>query len=721
MAMSTLKPRSPQRREFLRACVATGGGLALEFSFPYLAAAAGGEATAVEVNAWVVVHRDDRVVIRIARSEMGQGSLTALAQLVAEELDCDWAKVSTEFASPNENLRRKRVWGSMSTGGSQGVRSSQDYVRKAGAAAREMLVAAAAARWNVPAAECVADKGVVTHRPTGRNLHYGEVATAAAKIAPPANVKLRDPADWKVAGKPLARLDIPDKVLGKPVFGTDVVLPGMLHAAIAQCPVFGGKLKSVDSAEAESMRGVKKVVRAEDFVAVVADSWWRAQRALGRLIVEWDVGANGAASDATIEKMLREGLADAKTPAARTVGDTAGALAGAAKVIEAEYSAPYLAHATMEPQVCTAWVKPDGFVEVWTSTQNGEASLAAAAHAAGVEPVKAEVHKTMLGGGFGRRGAPQDFVRQGVTIAKAMPGTPVKLMWSREEDTQHDFYRPASIVKLRAGLDAQGRIVGFEAKIACPSILAVLMPGALRNGIDFTAVRTLSDMPYAIANQRIDYALRNGHVPVGFWRAPGQQNGVYRECFIDELAHAAGRDPLEFRLAMLEAGDKNRRVLAAAAKAAGWGAPLAAGVGRGLAVVEGFGSYAAGVAEVSVAADGALKVQRYVVAVDSGYFVNPDICAAQAESNAVYGLGGLFEACTIKDGRVQQSNFHDFRLPTIGDMPKVELVLVPSGGFWGGHGEPGILPFQAAVLNALFALTGKRIRKLPLRPVDLRA
>jgi len=719
MTRPVLEPRSPQRRDFLRACVAVGGGLALEFSFPLRAAAA--DATVEEINAWIVIHPDDRVVIRIARSEMGQGSYTALAQLVAEELDCDWAKVSAEFASPNENLRRNRVWGSMSTGGSQGVRSSQDYVRKAGAAAREMLVAAAAAQWNVPRAACSVDKGVITHVPTRRSLRYGEVAAAAAKIAPPQDLKLREPVEWKIAGKPLPRLDIPDKVLGKPVFGTDVVLPGMLHASIAQCPVFGGRLLSVDSTVAEGMRGVKKVVRADDFVAVVADSWWRAHRALGALKIEWDVGANGAASDATIETMLRDGLADPKAGTARTLGDAAAALAGATKVVEAEYSAPYLAHATMEPQVCTAWVKPDGFVEVWTSTQNGEASLATAARAAGVPPERAEVHKTMLGGGFGRRGAPQDFVRQGVTIAKAMPGTPVKLMWSREEDMQHDFYRPASIVKLRAGLDAEGKVVAFEAKVACPSILAVLIPRALRNGIDFTAVRTLSDMPYAIPNQKIDYAMRNGHVPVGFWRAPGQQNGVYRECFIDELAHAAGQDPLAFRFAMLEPEDRNLRVLEAVAKAAGWGRMLPAGVGRGLAVVEGFGSYAAGVAEVSIAADGGLKVLRYVVAIDSGTFVNPDTCAAQAESNAVYGLGGLFEACTVRDGRVQQSNFHDFRLPMIGDMPKVELVLVPSGGFWGGHGEPGILPFQAAVLNAVFALTGKRIRRLPLRKEDLKA
>ncbi|MGE0355878.1 MAG: molybdopterin cofactor-binding domain-containing protein [Burkholderiales bacterium] len=707
------------RRDFLKASAAAGGGLALEFSFPVLANAARGT-PATEVNAWVVIHPDDRVVVRIARSEMGQGTYTALAQLVAEELDCDWAKVTAEFASPNEHVRRKRIWGSMSTGGSQGVRGSHDYVRKAGAAAREMLVSAAAAQWKVPPAECSADKGVITHGPSKRRLRYGQVAAQAAKLDPPRDVALRDPKDWKIAGKPLHRLDIPDKVLGKPVFGTDVMLPGMLHASIAQCPVFGGKVKAVDSAEAEKMRGVKKIVRAADFVAVVADSWWRANEALKKVKVEWDAGAHGAASDETILAMLREGLADPKAASAKRSGDAAGALATAAKVVEAEYSSPYLNHATMEPQVCTAWVKPDGFVEVWTSTQNGEASMAAAAETAGVPLEKVEVHKMMLGGGFGRRGAPQDFVKQGVAIAMAMPGKPVKMMWSREEDMQHGYYRPASLVRMRGGLDARGGVVAFEAKIACPSILSYLMPGSVRNGIDFTAVRTLHDMPYEIANQQVDYAMRNGHVPVGFWRAPGQQNGVYRECFLDELAHAAGKDPLQFRLDMLKAGDKNRLVLEAAAKAAGWGTPLAQGAGRGLAVVNGFGSYAAGVAEVSVDPSGALKVLRYVVAIDSGHVVNPDSCAAQAESNAVYGLGALFEANTVKDGRVQESNFHDFPLPMIGEMPRVELVLVPTGGFWGGHGEPGILPFQAAVLNAVFAATGKRVRTLPIRPGDLK-
>jgi len=711
------------RRGFLRVAAAAGGVFAMQFRFPAASAAATGTpGAATEVNAWILVHPDDRVVIRIARSEMGQGTQTALAQLVAEELDCAWEQVHTEFASPNESVRRGRPWGSMSTGGSMGVRGSHDYVRRAGASVREMLVAAAAARWRVPAAQCTAERGVITHAASGRSLRYGEVAAEAARLTPPTDVKLRDPAQWKIAGKPLHRLDIPDKVLGKPVFATDVSLPGMLHASIAQCPVFGGSLLEVDDAEALRMRGVKKVVRERDFVAVVADSWWRANEAVKRLRIRWDEAGNGKASNETIEAMLLDGLAQADLPRARSTGDTAAAIAGAARILEAEYRSPYLNHATMEPQTCTAWFRPDGFLEVWTSTQNGEASLSEAARTAGLPPERVEVHKMMLGGGFGRRGGPQDFVRQGVLIAKAMSGVPVKLMWSREEDMQHGFYRPASIVRMKAGLDAQGNLVALHTRIACPSILQVLMPGAARGGIDFTAVRTFSDMPYRVPNQQVDYAMRNGHVPVGFWRAPGQQNGYYRECFIDELARAAGRDPLAYRQAMLAPEDKNRRVLEAAAKAAGWGAPPPAGVHRGLAVVDGFGSYAAAVAEVAVSATGDVKVERIVVAVDSGHVVNPDTCRAQAESNVVYGLGPiLYQSNNVKDGRILESNFHDFRLPRLAEMPKVETVLVPSGGFWGGHGEPAILPLAPAVCNAVFSATGRPVRSLPLSDSKPRA
>ena len=709
------------RRAFLKASAALGGGFALEFFFP-LASAAATSVAPTEVNAWILIYPDDKVVIRIARSEMGQGTLTALAQLVAEELDCDWANVRTEFASPNENVRRNRVWGSMSTGGSQGVRSSQDYVRNAGASAREMLVSAAAAQWKVPASECTVDRGVISHRPTARNVRYGEVAAAAATLTPPRDVKLRDPKDWKIAGKPMHRLDIPDKVLGRPVFAVDVALPGMLHASIAQCPVFGGKVASVDSHDAEKARGVRKIVREEDFVAVVADSWWRANEAVKKLKIQWDVGANGKASNETIEAMLRQGLSDTNLPHARNTGNAQTALASAAKVVEAEYRSPYLNHATMEPQTCTAWLKPDGFLDVWTSTQDGEASLAAAAATAGLAPEKVEVHKTMLGGGFGRRGGPQDFVRQGVAIAKAMPAVPVKMMWSREEDMQHGFYRPASIVQMKAGLDAQGRLVALHTKIACPSIVRTLSPqAAIQGGIDNSAVRAFNDMPYVVPHQRVDYAMRNGHVPVGYWRAPGQQNPFYRECFIDELAVLAGMDPVEYRLGMLKDGDKNRLVLEAVAKAAGWATPLPAGVYRGVAVANGFGSFAAEVAEVSVNARGEVKVHRVVVAIDSGHVVNPDTCRAQAESNVVFGLGAiLYQENNVRDGRIAESNFHDFPLPTIAEMPKVETVLVPTGGFWGGHGEPAILPLAPAVCNAVFRATGKRIRSLPLKHHDLR-
>ncbi|MGZ5081031.1 MAG: molybdopterin cofactor-binding domain-containing protein [Usitatibacter sp.] len=707
------------RREFLKASTAVGGGLALEFSFAGAAAAQAKGDASPEITHWIVIHPDDRVTIRIARSEMGQGSLTGLAQLVAEELECDWNRVSTEFASPNEHIRRKRIWGSMSTGGSAGVRTSQDYLRKSGASAREMLIAAAASGWKVPASECSVANGVITHGPSKRRISYGKVAAAASKLDVPKDVKIKDPKDWTIAGKPLRRLEVPDKVRGMPVFGVDVQLPNMLLASIVQSPVFLGKVKSVDSAEAEKMRGVKGIVKQEGFVAVVADNWWRANSAAKKLKIEWDEGANGAVSSDTIMASFREGLAAKDLPTARKVGDAPAAIAAAAKVVEAEYSSPYLSHATMEPMTATAWFKNDGTLDVWTSTQNGEASIAAASEASGLPLEKCEVHKAMLGGGFGRRGAPQDYVKQAVAIAKQFPGRPVKLIWSREEDMQHGFYRPASLVRMRAGLDAQGNMVAMHTTIACPSILALLRPEGIEKGIDFTAVRTFSDSPYTTPNQLVEYAMRNPHVPVGFWRAPGLQNSFYRECFIDEVAHAAGKDPLEFRLAMLKPDDKNRLVLEAAAKAAGYGSPLPAGVHRGIAQSDGFGSYAAMVAEVSVD-DGRIKVHRVVFAIDSGYVVNPDSCRAQAEGNVIFCMGQLYQGHTIKDGRIAESNFHDYPLPKISEMPKVETVLVPTGGFWGGHGEPGALNVAPAVCNAVFAATGKRIRLLPLKDGELK-
>jgi isoquinoline 1-oxidoreductase beta subunit len=707
------------RREFFKVSAAVGGGLALELSVPGTALAQSvGEP---EVTHWILIYPDDRVVIRIARSEMGQGTLTGLAQLVAEDLDCDWSKVSTEFVSPNEHVKRKRIWGSMSTTGSSGIRTSQEYLRKAGAAAREMLVAAAATQWNVPASECTAANGVITHGASRRSVTYGKVASAASKLEPPKDVKVRDPKDWKIAGKSMKRFDLPDKVAGKPVFGVDVQLPGMLHASIVQCPVFLGKVKSVDAAAAGKMRGVKGVVKEQAFVAVVADNWWRANLAAKALKIDWDTGEWGKASDETIHAMLIEGLNARDLAKAREMGNAPAALASAAKIVEAEYASPYLSHATMEPQTATAWFKDDGTLEVWTSTQNGEDSIAAAAEAAGLPLEKVEIHKTMVGGGFGRRGAPQEYVRHAVAIAKRFPGKPVKLMYSREEDMQHGAYRPASIVRMRAGLDAAGNMTAMHTVIACPSIIAMMRPERLGTvGIDNTSVRTFHDSPYTTPNQLVEYAMRNGHVPVSFWRAPGQQNAYYRECFIDEVAHAAGKEPLAFRLAMLKPGDKNRLVLEAVAKAAKWGEPLAAGVYRGIAQANGFGSYTAMVAEVSVS-DGRIKVHRVVVAIDSGYVVNPDACLAQAQGNVIFNIGQLYEAHHVKDGRIVESNFHDFPLPRLVEMPKVELVLAPTGGFWGGHGEPGALCVMPSILNAVFAATGKRVRSLPLREGELRA
>jgi isoquinoline 1-oxidoreductase beta subunit len=707
------------RREFLKSSAAVGGGLVLEFSLAGQALAHSA-ASAPEVTHWIVIHPDNHVVIRIARSEMGQGSLTGLAQLVAEELDCEWNLVSTEFVSPNEHVKRKRVWGSMSTTGSSGVRTSQEYLRKSGAQARSMLISAAANQWSVHPGECSAELGVITHGPSKRKITYGRVAAAASKEEVPKDVVLRDAKDWKIAGKSKPRLDTPDKVLGKPVYGVDVQLPNMLLASIVQCPVFLGKLKSVDSADAMRMRGVKGVVKEENFVAVVADNWWRANNAAKALKIEWDEGANGKVSSETIQAMFREGLAAKDLPTARKTGDTPAALASAAKVVEAEYGSPYLSHATMEPMTATAWFKGNGTLEVWTSTQNGEASIAAASEAAGLPLESCEVHKTMLGGGFGRRGAPQDYVTQAVKIARQFPGTPVKLIWSREEDMQHGSYRPASLVRMRAGLDVQGNMTAMQSTIACPSILAHFRPEGIKDGIDIISVRTLSDSPYAIPNQLVEYAMRNPHVPVGFWRAPGLQNSFYRECFIDEVAHAAGKDPLAFRQAMLKPDDKNRIVLEAAAKAADYDKPLPKGVYRGIAQSDGFGSYTAMVAEVSVE-NGAIKVHRVVFAIDSGYVVNPAACRAQAEGNVIFCLGQLYEGHTLKDGRIVESNFHDFPLPRITEMPKVETVFVPTGGFWGGHGEPGALNVVPAVLNAVFAATGKRIRTLPLAEGALKA
>lgn len=703
------------RRDFLKASAAMGAGLALEFVWTGTAAAEAA-ASAPEVTAWIVIHPDDAVVIRVARSEMGQGSSTGLPMLVAEELECDWARVRTEFVSPGENLRRHRIYLSMATGGSRSIRDSNEYLRRAGAMARDMLIAAAARGWGVPASACRAEKGIITHGPSGRAVRYGEVAAAAAAIEPPRDVKLKDPKDWKLLGKRVPRLDIPDKVTGKSVFGIDVSLPGMLHAAIAQCPVFGGGVARLDGAAAERMRGVRKVVRLDDAVAVVADSWWRAQKAVDALRIEWDFAGNTKWSDASIRAFLQSGLTQASAPVASRRGDVAAAFAGGGKIVEADYYTPYLAHATMEPQTCTALVKGNR-VEVWAPTQNAEATLAVAAKAAGVPLANAEVYKTQLGGGFGRRGGFQDYTRQAVLVAKALPGIPVKLLWTREQDIQHDHYRPAAMVRQRAALDGQGNLLAWQARIASHSILAALRPDAAKNGMDMQAMACYADMPYAVPAVHFDYAMRNTHVPVGFWRSVAHsQNPFFRECFLDEIAHAAGKDAYRMRRGLLGASPRYLGVLDACAKAAAWDRPLPQGVHRGIAVVDAYGSYAANVVELSVDAGKRIAIRRIVVAVDPGYVANRDSAEAQMESCVTYALtAAMLGEVTVKDGAIEQSNFNDYAMMLIRHMPRVEFALAPSGGFWGGMGEPPATPLTPALCNAIFAATGERVRTLPLK------
>src|SRR3989440_2337535 len=579
----------PARRKFLKQSAAIGGGLAVGFNIPGALAQKPG--AAVEINAWVVIRPDDAIIIRYARSEMGQGSMTSAPMLVAEELECDWRRVKIEYASANANVKRKRAWGDMASVGSRTIRNSQEYLRKAGATAREMLIAAAAQQWGVPASECSASNSFITHGAGGRRLSFGKVADAAAKLEPPKDVKLKDPKDWKLIGKSVKRIDIPDTVLGRQRYGIDAQLPGMVYAAIAQCPVFGGKVKSVDAAKVQSRRGVLKVLPMGDYVAVVADNWWRAKEALKELPIQWDFGANASVSSDSIKQFLRAGLdAESDVVVAKQAGEVNEALK-AGKVLEAEYYTPYLAHVTMEPMGCTAVVK-EGRVDVWTSTQNAEASHATAAATAGVPLESVFVHRTQLGGGFGRRGGAQDFVRQGVQIAKAMEGTPVKMLWTREEDMQHDFYRPVSLVRFKAALDADGKPVAWYSRVSAPSIIATLLKLPLKEGIDPQAVASIADQPYQIANVRMEYAQRNPHVPVGFWRTVGHsQNPFMRESFMDELAHAAGKDPYEYRMELLPESARERKILEATAKAANWGTPLPAGVHRGVASTEAYGSY----------------------------------------------------------------------------------------------------------------------------------
>jgi isoquinoline 1-oxidoreductase subunit beta len=717
------------RRTFIVGSAAAGGGLALGVPFGVRSAPAQTATDGAEVNIWVVIKPDDTCVIRIARSEMGQGTITGLAQLVAEELECDWKKVTTEQITPGTNLARKRAWGDMSTGGSRGIRGSQDYVRRGGAAARMMLLQAAADDWKVPVGELSVANGIITHAASNRSVSYGKVAAAAAKLeAPdPKSIKLKDPKDWKVAGKPVKRLDTADKLDGSKVFAIDVKLPGMLCAAIKDCPVFGGKVKSYDEAKIAGMPGFRKVVKVKDSgVAVVADTWWRAKTTLDALPIVWDEGAGASQSSATIAEHLKEGLTATATNGERQNGDALKAIESAAKKVEAVYSTPFLSHACMETMNATVRLAADK-AEAWVATQNAEASLAALSEASGLPLAKCEVYRHDLGGGFGRRGGTQDYLRQAVEIAKEFPGVPIKLIWSREEDQAHDFFRPISQCRLSAGLDAAGNLVGLHVRVSGQSINATLNPAGIVNGKDRRQLQGFweeagdAQLGYTVPNLLIEYVMRNTHVPVGPWRGVNtNQNGVYMECFIDEVARAAGKDPLEFRRALMSKHPKHLAVLNAAAEKGDWGKPLPAGVHRGIAQFMGYGSYSAAVAEVSVSDRGKVKIHRMVLALDCGHAVNPDQIAAQVEGSVAYGLSATYYGeCKVKDGRMVDLNFDTYEIMRLAEMPKVETVIVPTHDFWGGVGEPTICVVAPAVLNAIHAATGKPVRSLPLKNVRL--
>lgn len=702
-----------ERRLFLKAGAVAGGGLLIGFHLPLASRSGEAEAAVNEFvpNAWIRIDADDTVTLRVASSEMGQGVYTAIPMLLAEELDCDWARINVEMA-PADKAYTNPIIGMQLTGGSTAVRAFWTPLRQAGATARDLLIRAAAQTWKVKEDECHAENGLVLHKTSTLKASYGALAMKAATLPVPSEVFLKEPGEFRLIGKSTPRLDTPLKVNGSAVFGIDVKLPGLLTAVVARCPVFGGKPKKFDATKAKDVPGVRQVLSIHSGIAVVADSFWAAQQARNALVVEWDEGAQAKLDSAAIRKQLELALKK-KGVNARNDGDVAKAFKDATKRIEAVYEVPYLAHACMEPMNCTALVKKDS-CELWVPTQNQTAAQFVASQITGLSLEKVKVNTTFLGGGFGRR-SEQDFVAEAVQLAMAT-GTPVKLIWTREDDMQHDYYRPATLNRLSAALDKDGSPVAWRHEIAGGSIFSRVFPNAIKNGIDNTSVEGAANMPYAIPNLQVTWVMENGAVPVGFWRSVGSsQNAYVTECFLDELAAAAGKDPYEFRRALLTKHPRHLGVLELAAQKAGWGSPLPAGRARGIAVAEAFGSYCAQVAEVSVES-GQVRVHRVVCAIDCGQVVNPDTVIAQMESGIVYGLTAALKGeITIKSGRVEQGNFHDYPLLRIDELPEIEVHIVKSSENPGGVGEPGTPPIAPAVANAVFAATGKPVRKLPYR------
>ena len=711
------------RREFLIAGAAAGGGLLLGFRTgeraPALAAAATPPAFAP--NAFIRIGTDGRVTMIIGQVEMGQGMYTSMPMLLAEELEVGLDQVVVEHAPPDDKLYGNPLFGFQATGGSTSVKGLYGPLRRAGATARTMLIAAAAKRWVVDPASCRAERGAVIHTASGRRSTYGALAAAAAEMPVPEHVALKRPEDFKLIGTPAKRLDTPAKVNGTAQFGIDVRLPGMKIATVAASPVLGGKVAGLDEGKAKAIKGVRQIVRLDDAVAVVADHMWAAKQGLAALAVRWDDGPNAHLSTGDVVKGLE---AAAQTPGvvARKDGDAAAAMAGAAKKIEAVYEAPFLAHATMEPPNCTVHVQK-GSCEVWTGSQVLSRVRATAAEVTGLPLEKVVVHNHLLGGGFGRR-LEVDYVTQAVRIATHVEG-PVKVVWTREEDVQHDVYRPYYYDRIAAGVDARGRPIAWTHRLVGISILARWLPPAFTNGIDIDAVDGAVQLVYAIPAIRVEYVRHEEPVlKTGFWRGVGVTHNIFVvESFIDELAAAAKQDPVAYRRALLSKSPRARAVLELAVKAAGWGQPLPAGRGRGVALLySGWDTYVAQVADVEVSPSGDVRVHRIVCAVDCGTVVNPDTVKAQIEGGVIFGISGaLYGEVTLKNGRVEQSNFNNYRVLRMNEAPAIEVHLVRNNEAPGGIGEPGTAVTAPALANAVFAATGKRIRKLPLKPDQLRS
>lgn len=717
------------RRSFLKASIVAGGSLLITASFPMRSRAeerfglAATPAADFQPNAFIRIAPDSKVTVIVGQAEMGQGVLTSLPMIVADELEVDWKNVAYEHGPPGREFGNPALGGLQVTGGSSSIKGFFMPLRKAAASTRQMLIAAAAQKWNVPVEQCRAANGEVFHPTSRRTAKYGDLLADAAKITPPAEPKLKDPKDFKYIGKNIKRLDSPEKVNGSGIFGIDVKVPGMLTATIMRSPVIGGKVKSVDDSAAKAVKGVRNVVSLGYGVAVVADNYWSAKKGRDALKVTWDDGPLAAVSSDDLYKKSVESAEIAKGIEAKKIGDLAAGKTKATKTVEAIYWTPFLAHATMEPMNATADVRADS-AEVWSGIQAQQVVQGMVAKELGLAPEKVKVNNTLLGGGFGRRLG--DYVLDAVRVSKAA-GKPVKVIWTREDDILGDFFRPYAYNKMSAGIDASGKPVFWQHRIVTPSIMAVLGPGLFGGAppadrLDDSSVEGAHTLPYDMQNLYVDWVRPEPGIPVGFWRSVGSSHTAFStECFLDELAFAAKKDPVDFRLSLLEKHPRHAGALKLAAEKIGWSKPAPKGIFRGIAVHESFESYVAQAAEVSVDKDGKVKVHRVVCAIDCGQVVNPDTVIAQMEGSIIFGLtAAMYGEITFEGGKPQQKNFYDYKMLRMHETPKIETYIVPSTEKHGGVGEPGTPPIAPAVVNAIFAATGKRIRSLPIRPEDLK-